>query len=89
MTDRPAGMLQKMAEGAFLLLTFLLPLKFGTLTGLPEAASYFPPDWVDYLFISWPASGFGIFSGIVLLLTALAFAALALSLLPVFGKVVK
>lgn len=52
---------------------FLLPLKFGTLAVLPEAASYYPEELFAYLIISWPAHSFGILSGVLLLLSLAVF----------------
>ena len=45
---------------------FLLPLKWGTLAAMTEAAGFFPENFVDYLHITWPAHSFGIWSGILL-----------------------
>ena len=51
----------------------LLPLKFGSLAALPEAAGFFPEYWADWLIVSWPAHSFGIFSGALLLLAVVFF----------------
>jgi hypothetical protein len=55
------------------IMAFLLPLKFGTLTGLPEVASYYPDSAFAWLIISWPAVAFPMFTGIIMLLTMTAF----------------
>lgn len=65
--------LEHAAGGLILLLAFLLPLKFGTIAVIPEATSFFPGGWFEYLIISWPASAFGIASGIALLAALTAF----------------
>ena len=55
--------------GAFiLLLTLLMSIKYGTISCMPEAGSFYPDGIVDYLYVSWPASTFGVFSGTALLL---------------------
>ena len=53
-------------------LTFLLPLKWGTLAAMTEAAGFFPEHVGDYLTITWPAHSFGIVSGAMLLLLGIA-----------------
>ena len=52
----------------FVLSAFLLPLKWGTLAAMPEAAGFFPEEWIDYWHITWTAHSFGVWSGILLLL---------------------
>ncbi len=69
----PKTLLQKLSSALLAMLTFLLPLKFGSIAAVPEATSYFPADWTHYLVIAWPAVSFGIFSGTALLLTLLAY----------------
>ena len=54
------------------LLVFLMPLKFGSLAVMPEAAGYYPPDHFSWLFISFPPHAAGIFSGAALLLVLAA-----------------
>ena len=77
----------KAAELFFLLLTFLMPLKYGTLGCMPEVSCFYPDGAIDYLSVSWPTSTFGVFSGFALLLcclqfnTKLRFSALSLSAL--------
>ncbi len=56
----------------FLLLTVLLPVKFGGLAVMPEASAYFPPHWLDYLLITWPVPVFGIAAAIALILNLAA-----------------
>lgn len=51
----------------FVFSAFLLPLKWGTLAAMPEAAGFFPESWIDYWHITWPAHSFGLWSGILLL----------------------
>lgn len=65
--------LQFIATAAICILTVILPLKFGSLTGIPEASGLFPEDFYSWLIISWPVSLFPLFSGVVLLLALLAF----------------
>ncbi len=56
-----------------LFLTFLLPIKFGTLAIMPETTGYFSENYLDYLFVNFPNNSFGIFSGIGLLLAVSCF----------------
>ncbi len=65
--------LQFIATAAIFILTVILPLKFGSLTGIPEATGLFPDDLYSWLIISWPVSVFPLFSGTVLLLALAAF----------------
>ncbi len=65
--------LEKIAIAAVLTFTVLLPLKFGSLVGIPEATALFPEDFSSWLIILWPASAFPMFSGIVLALALAAF----------------
>ncbi len=51
----------------------LLPLKFGTLAGLPEVAAYYPPDAFSWMIITWPAISFPMVSGGLLLLSLVVF----------------
>ncbi len=48
--------------------SFLLPLKFGGLVGLPELPGFYPPRVLDWLVVSWPGTLFPVFSGAALLL---------------------
>ena len=66
-------LLQNMAGWFVVLLAFLLPLKFGSLAVMPEAAGFFPEDWFSWIIINWPANSFGIFSGMALLAVLAAF----------------
>ncbi len=74
-TGRHAPLTERLAGILIGLTAFLLPLKFGTLAVLPEAASYFPDGWFPYLVISWPAHSFGLVSGVLLLLALAVFPA--------------
>ncbi|WP_419647196.1 hypothetical protein, partial [Victivallis vadensis] len=62
--------MEKLAGGLLLALTFLMPLKFGTLAVMPEATGLYPGDLFSWAIISWPAHSFGLFSGGLLLLLA-------------------
>ena len=58
--------------GILMVLTaFLLPLKWGTIAAMTDAAGFFPENWLDYLTITWPAHAFGIWSGILLLINTI------------------
>ena len=64
----------KNTAGSFaVLLAFLMPVKFGSLAVMPEAAGFFPEDIFSWMIINWPSSSFGIFSGLALLAALLAF----------------
>lgn len=53
--------------GALMVLTaFLLPLKWGTLAAMTEAAGFFPANWSDYITITWAAHSCWIWSGMLL-----------------------
>ncbi len=56
-----------------IIITVLLPLKFGTLTGLPEVSSYYPPDGFSWMIITWPAISFPMVAGGLLLLALAVF----------------
>jgi len=56
-----------------LLFTFLLPLKFGGIVGVPEATSLFTDQLAAYLIITWPLFLFPLFSGVLLVLALIAF----------------
>lgn len=64
---------QKLVTFLLLLFTFLLPLKFGGIVGVPEATGLFTDQIFAYLIISWPVFLFPLFSGIILLLSIFAF----------------
>ena len=69
MTKKRSVNLPENFAGVFiLLLTALMPIKYGTISCMPEAGSFYPDSPVDWLYVSWPASTFGIFSGTALLL---------------------
>lgn len=69
-TAEQPGIMEKLAGGLLLALTFLMPLKFGTLAVMPEATGLYPGDLFSWAIISWPAHSFGLFSGGLLLLLA-------------------
>ena len=56
----------------FVFSAFLLPLKWGTLASMSEAAGFFPELWLDYLHITWAAHSFGLWSGIMLIAALIA-----------------
>ena len=68
------GWAAKWCAGYLIGLTFLLPLKFGSLAVLPEATSFYPGDLFSWLIINWPAHSFGIFSGVALFAALVVFA---------------
>ena len=68
------GWAAKWCAGYLIGLTFLLPLKFGSLAVLPEATSFYPGDLFSWLIINWPAHLFGIFSGVALFAALVVFA---------------
>ncbi len=72
-TAEQPGVMEKLVGGLLLMLTFLMPLKFGTLAVMPEATGLYPRDLFSWLIISWPAHGFGLFSGGLLALAAAVF----------------
>ncbi|MHB9138250.1 MAG: Wzy polymerase domain-containing protein [Victivallaceae bacterium] len=55
------------------IVTILLPLKFGTLAALPEVPAFYPGDWFSWLIITWPPVSFPFFSGGLLLLALAVF----------------
>ena len=65
---KSAKSLENFAGIFILLLTALMPVKYGTISCMPEAGSFYPDAVFDWLYISWPAATFGIFSGAALLL---------------------
>lgn len=71
---RENGWAAKWCAGYLIGLTFLLPLKFGSLAVLPEATSFYPGDLFSWLIINWPAHSFGIFSGVALFAALVVFA---------------
>ena len=50
------------AESYLLVLSFLLPLKFGVLAVMPDACSFFPNDLFAWCIVNWPATAFGLVS---------------------------
>ena len=71
---------QKLVTFLLLLFTFLLPLKFGGIVGVPEATGLFTDELFAYLIITWPIFLFPVLSGIILLLSIFAFPLRELSL---------
>ena len=72
--ERKLRRILKNAAGSFIvLLAFLLPVKFGSLAVMPEAAGFFPGDFFSWAIINWPSSSFGIFSGLALLAALVSF----------------
>ena len=63
-----------------LLFTFILPLKLNGIVGVPEATSLFTDQLAAYLIISWPVFLFPFISGIILVLTLIAFPFKSISL---------
>ena len=63
----------KFVIALILLFTFLLPLKFGSIVGLPETTSMFPDKIAAYLIITWPVFLFPLISGILLIFALIAF----------------
>lgn len=64
---------QKLVTILLLLFTFLLPLKFGGIVGVPEATGLFTDQILAYLIISWPVFLFPVLAGVILLLAMFAF----------------
>jgi O-antigen ligase len=65
--------MQKICAYFFIGITFLLPLKFGSLSAMPEASGFFPSDIFSWLIINWPAHSLGLFCGLSLVLTSIFF----------------
>ena len=53
--------------GLLLFLTLILPLKFGGLAAMPEAAGYFPEEALQWVLVTFPVPLFGILSAAALL----------------------
>ena len=54
-------------------LSIILPLKFASLTMMPESTSYFPDELWEYLIVNCPAASTGMATGLGLLLSMIAF----------------
>ena len=65
--------LQIAAESYLLVLTFLLPLKFGVLAVMPEACAFFADNWFSWCIVNWPATAFGLLTAPALVLAVAAF----------------
>jgi O-antigen ligase len=56
----------------FVFLTLiLLPLKFGTLVGVPETTLLYPSSPMEFIIVSWPVPFFPIISGTLLVVTCI------------------
>ena len=67
------NLMQKICAYFFIAITFLLPLKFGSLSAMSEASGFFPKDIFSWLIINWPAHSFGLFCGVGLVITSIFF----------------
>ena len=65
-------MMKKLPLYLFTVLLVLLPLKFGGLAVMPEAGGFYPENFSDWFFISWPPHSLGYFGGGMLILLLLA-----------------
>ena len=65
--------LQKITVFYLGFLSIILPLKFASLTMMPEATSYFPAELWEYLIVNCPAASTGMATGFGLLLSMIAF----------------
>lgn len=54
-------------------LSIILPLKFASLTMMPESTSYFPDELWEYLIVNCPAASTGMATGLGLLLSMITF----------------
>ena len=48
------------------ILTFLLPLKFGMVAGTPEVAYGMPGTWLTFLIFNWPPTLFSLLAALLL-----------------------
>lgn len=55
------------------LLFFLLPLKFGGLAVMPESGGFYPENYLDWLFITFPPHAIGFAGAILLLMAAISY----------------
>ena len=65
--------LQKITVFYLGFLSIILPLKFASLTMMPEATSYFPAELWEYLIINFPGASTGMATGTGLMLSMIAF----------------
>lgn len=65
--------LQKIAVFYLGFLSIILPLKFASLSMMPEATSYFPAELWEYLIVNFPAASTGMATGAGLILSIIAF----------------
>jgi len=63
----------KFVIALILAFTFILPLKLGSIVGVPETTSLFTDQLAAYLIITWPTFLFPFIAGIILILTLMAF----------------
>ena len=66
---------QRITGWCLVILTFLLPLKLGSLAMMPEQPSMFPGDLITMLVISWPPHLTGVAGGVLLAASVLLFPA--------------
>lgn len=69
---KPESFFTRLVGWLLTLTALLLPCKFGTVAVITDAAGYFPEEWSDYFWITWPAHSFGIVSGLLLVLVLAA-----------------
>jgi hypothetical protein len=62
---------QNVIAAIAVLITFLLPLKFGSIAAVPEVAGFYPKQLLAWLIVTWPVYCFPIIAG-GLLLSALS-----------------
>ncbi len=55
------------------LLFFLLPLKFGGLAVMPESGGFYPENYLDWLFITFPPHSIGLTGAVLLVMAAISF----------------
>ena len=64
--------MHKIALWYLIILTVLIPMKFGSVIGLPQVGGYYPEDLFSWIIITWNGLLFPLFSAIGLLLCALS-----------------
>lgn len=60
--------MSSIAEVYAIVLTFLLPIKMGSIAGIPEITLLYPDDIFSWLLISWPTEFFNLLSSVLLAL---------------------
>lgn len=63
----PTGRLLDLLGGLAVALTFILPLKFGMMAGLPETATAMPTSAMELFYFSWPYFVFSSFYALLLI----------------------